>query len=75
MDIDLEDILDLRQSAGHQAEQIRMLEAIHALGRKLEEPGPDDNTHYLRGQIKGLRTALAIPEILENEARNNGKKS
>jgi hypothetical protein len=65
---DLDAIRELTASAGHALVHMRISSEITRLREELERPQTEDRTNVLRGMITGLRTALEIPGIIEDEA-------
>jgi hypothetical protein len=73
MDSILDELLELRASAGHAIVEARINAEIHRCRMLLELPADEARTNFHRGQIAGLRTALNIPQILEDEAKQQLK--
>lgn len=68
---DLDDVQELQNHPGWVLVRRRVLDAIGELQELLENVSDEAATNLRRGQIAGLRTALAIPGILENEAKTS----
>jgi hypothetical protein len=68
---DLDAIRELRGLRGYTLLFIRISDQIKLRVAKLEQLLPLDETNVLRGEIAGLKLALEIPQILEDEARVN----
>lgn len=71
---DLDAVRELRGKRGYTLVFIRQSDEIKRLVEELIKPaGQIDRSEFIRGQIAGLRTALEIPQILEDEARVNAE--
>ena len=62
-------IRELRQSAGYELVEERIYVELNRQCIALEQPAGGEQTEFIRGYIKALRTVLTIPEILENELK------
>lgn len=69
--IDAEQIQDTLESPGWQLIRQRIERTLVGKIGELEKPSDEVTTAQLRGQIAGLRTALNVPDILLNEAKEN----
>lgn len=77
-DLEPQEVLDhmaeLKDSIGHAVVQGRIDQEVNRTVAKLiEERLSEADTQYYRGVAKGLRTAAAIPTILQTEAREQLK--
>lgn len=71
---DLDSIREVRQMQGHKLILLRTSDTISREIEGLVQFGSVDKTDFIRGKIAGLRTALEIPQILEDEAKQNVQK-
>jgi hypothetical protein len=68
---DLDAILELERSRGYALVMERITDELERQRLQCEQPSETWTTHYAQGQVKGLRTARAIPEILRAEIRDS----
>ncbi len=65
---DLDAMSDLVASPGYKLLRDRMEAELERRRLELEQRGAE--AQYCRGQVAGLRTALATPQILSDEIKN-----
>ena len=69
---DLDALQELQQAPGYVLTMERIFQTIETKRDDLERFGAQ--TDFLRGQLSGLRLALAIPAILRDEIKNSIKE-
>jgi hypothetical protein len=61
-------VSQMEREPGYRFVKERIEQAIKHLQADLERPTDSIQTSLTRGELKGLRTALAVPDILKREA-------
>lgn len=66
---DLDAILELERSRGYALLMGRIVEELDRQRVQCEQPSDSWVTHYAQGQVKALRTVLAVAGILKSEIK------
>lgn len=66
---DLDALLELERHPGYALVVERLKEELERQRVECEQPSSTWSTHVAQGQVRALRVALAVPEILKGEIK------
>lgn len=73
-DVDREHLKETLDSHGYRITAAHTTATVEQLRTQLEQPADEGKTAFLRGQIAGLRLALALPEMMLREYEEERKQ-